>query len=132
MDLLAATDGSVPVVFDRLHWEANPRSASYEAELGEALRSWPRGRVAELHYSEQAEGKPRGAHAEYVTGRGLLRFLQEVAEIAAGREVVVIVEAKKKDIAITRAIAELSPRLHAKLRAIVPDLARSSISAAPA
>src|SRR5690606_26700050 len=66
-ELLEATDGSVPIVFDKLHWEANPRSARYETELLGALATWPADRVPELHYSEQAEGKPRGAHASYVT-----------------------------------------------------------------
>ncbi len=124
-DLLEATSGRVPIVFDRLHWEVNPRSDSYEAELGAALGSWPARRIPELHYSEQAQGKARGTHADFVSGRPLLEFLGEVAEAARGREVAVVVEAKKKDLAIARAIGELGGRAYQRLLGLVPDLGRA-------
>jgi len=63
-----------------------------------------------------------GAHAEWVTGKGLLEFLDEVAEAAEGREVAVIVEAKRKDMAIERAIHELSPRQWQRMSELVPEL----------
>jgi UV DNA damage endonuclease len=80
-------------------------------------------RLPELYYSEQARDKPAGAHAEYVTGRGLLRFCEEVEVVSGGREVVSLVEAKRKDLAIARAVAELPARQRARLEALVPDLA---------
>lgn len=123
-ELLDATDGAVPIVFDKLHWQANPRSAPYAEELGRALATWPEGRLPELHYSEQAEGRPRGAHADWITGRGLLRFLEEVND-ATDRECVVVVEAKKKDLAIARAVAELRGKERARLLALVPRLAEA-------
>lgn len=121
-ELLEATRGAVPIVFDRLHWEANARSAPYAAELEAAIASWPAGRIPEVHYSEQAEGKRRGTHADHVSGRPLLRFLEELAEVSGGREIVVIVEAKKKELAIARAVAELHPREAARMRELVPGL----------
>jgi len=124
-DLLEATDGRVPIVFDKLHWQANHRSASYETELGGALATWPADRTPELHYSEQAAGKPRGAHAAHITGKGLLEFLEEVDEAARGRDAVVIVEAKRKDLAIARAIGELGGRAYKRLLELVPDLRRA-------
>jgi UV DNA damage endonuclease len=125
IDLLEATGGTVPIVFDKLHWQANPRSSAYEVELGEAIRTWPAGRLPEFHYSEQEPGKPRGAHAEWVTGRGLLEFLEEVEAASGGREATVIVEAKRKDFAIAQAIEELSPRQWKRMNELVPALGRA-------
>lgn len=122
-ELLEATGGEVPIVFDNLHWAANPRSAPWAAELEGALRTWPADRLPEFHYSEQWEGKPAGAHAEHITGRGLLRFCEEVEEASGGREVAVIVEAKQKDLALARAFAELTSRQRARLHALAPALA---------
>src|SRR5690606_38649299 len=96
-ELLDATDGRLPIVFDKLHWQANSRSADYWTELGGALATWPKDRIPEFHYSEQATGAARGAHAAYITGRGLLEFLEELEAAAKGREVAVIIEAKRKD-----------------------------------
>jgi UV DNA damage endonuclease len=124
-ELLDATSGDVPVVFDKLHWAANPRSAAYDLELGAALSSWPPERVPEVHYSEQAPGKPRGAHSDWLSGKGLFEFVEEVAEAARGRDVAIIVEAKKKDLAIALAIDELDRRARARLAALVPGLARA-------
>lgn len=124
-ELLEATGASVPIVFDKLHWQVNPRSAKYEVELGEALATWPAVRVPELHYSEQADGKVRGAHAAHISGKGLLRFLEEAAEAAKGRDVAVIVEAKRKDLAIARAIGELGGGAYRRLLALVPELRRA-------
>src|SRR4051812_10088112 len=124
-ELLDATSGHVPIVFDKLHWQANPRSARYDVELAAALASWPAGRVPEVHYSEQAIGKARGTHADDVSGSGLLEFLEELAEEAKGRDVAVIVEAKRKDLAIARAVGELTPRQRKRLLELVPDLTRA-------
>ena len=124
-ELLDATGGAVPIVFDKLHWQANARSAPLETELRGALATWPAHRIPELHYSEQAHGKPRGAHSANITGRGLLAFLEEIDEVARGRDVSVIVEAKRKDLAIARAIGELGGAAHRRLLALVPDLRRA-------
>ena len=124
-ELLDATGGDIPIVFDKLHWQANPRSASLEVELASALATWPPERIPELHYSEQAPGKARGAHAMHVTGKGLLLFLEEIAEASRGREAVVIIEAKRKDLAIARAVGELGGANYRRLLALVPDLARA-------
>lgn len=120
-ELLDATEGEVPIVFDKLHWQANERSAPYAEELGRALATWPEGRLPELHYSEQAKGRPRGAHADWITGKGLLRFLEELND-ATDRECVVIIEAKKKDVAIARAVAQLRGKDRARLLELVPRL----------
>ncbi|WP_437998945.1 hypothetical protein WMF26_02080 [Sorangium sp. So ce185] len=121
-ELLEATGGEVPIVFDNLHWAANPRSAPFEVELERALRSWPADRVPELHYSEQCNGKLAGAHAEHITGRGLLRFCEEVAAASDGREVAILVEAKQKDLALIRALGELTRRQRARIEGLVPGL----------
>ena len=125
-ELLDATDDArVPIVFDKLHWQANHRSVRYETELGGALATWPADRIPELHYSEQSAGKPRGAHAAHITGKGLLEFLEEVDAAAKGRDVAVIVEAKRKDLAIARALGELGGRSYARMLTLVPDLQRA-------
>jgi UV DNA damage endonuclease len=124
-ELLEATHGRLPIVFDKLHFQANPRSASYESELSGALATWPRDRSPEFHYSEQSAGGPRGAHAAYISGSGLLEFLEEIHEAAKGRELVVIVEAKRKDLAIARAFGELEGRARRRLLTLVPDLVRA-------
>jgi UV DNA damage endonuclease len=126
-ELLDATRGEVPIVFDHLHWAANPRSAPYAVELEGALGTWPADRVPELHYSEQWEGKPAGAHAEHITGRGLLRFCEAIEEASGGREVAVIVEAKRKDLAVVRAIGELTGRQRARLEALAPGSTRGVV-----
>ncbi len=46
-------------------------------------------------------------------------------EAAHGRETAVIVEAKRKDLAIARAIGELGGTSYRRLLALVPDLARA-------
>jgi UV DNA damage endonuclease len=124
-ELLDATDGRVPIVFDKLHWQSNARSAPYEVELAGALATWPHDRIPEFHYSEQAPGKPAGAHGMHITGKGLLLFIEEIAEAAKGRDAAVIVEAKRKDLAIARAIGELGGAAHRRLLALVPDLRRA-------
>jgi UV DNA damage endonuclease len=124
-ELLDATGGHVPIVFDKLHWQANARSAAYATELAGALATWPPDRIPELHYSEQAPDKPHGAHGVHVTGKGLLAFLEEVAEHAKGRDVAVVIEAKRKDLAIARAIGELGGSAYRRLLALVPDLRRA-------
>jgi UV DNA damage endonuclease len=126
IDLVEATAGKIPIVFDKLHWQANARSAPYEIELREAIRSWPKERLPEFHYSEQENGKPRGAHAEWITGTGLLEFLEEIDAASEGREVTVIVEAKRKDMAIARAIDELSRGQWQRMSALVPSLGIAS------
>lgn len=123
LDLLDATKGEVPIVFDNLHWSANVRSATYDEELDAALASWPAGRLPELHYSEQAQGKPRGAHADLITGEKLLEFLGDLDARRRGKDAVIIVEAKKKDLAIGRAVHELGPRDRERLFSLVPTLA---------
>jgi len=124
-ELLEATDASVPIVFDNLHFSANPRSASWDTELLGALATWPPDRIPEFHYSEQSESGPRGAHASYITGAGLLAFLEQIHDAAKGRALAVIVEAKRKDLAIARAFGELEGRARRKLLALVPELARA-------
>jgi UV DNA damage endonuclease len=124
-ELLAFSDGDVPIVFDKLHWQANPRSARFATELEGALATWPKERIPEFHYSEQAPNGPRGAHAAYISGAGLLTFLEELNEAARGREVAVIVEAKRKDLAIARAVGELRGRDRKRLLTLVPDLSRA-------
>jgi UV DNA damage endonuclease len=124
-ELLDATEGSIPIVFDKLHWQANARSAPYVSELAGALATWPADRIPEFHYSEQAAGKPRGAHGAHVSGKGLLLFLEEIATVAKGRDVSVIVEAKRKDLAIARAVGELGGSAYRRLLKLVPDLRRA-------
>jgi UV DNA damage endonuclease len=124
-ELLDASDGRIPIVFDKLHWQANARSAPYWTELRGAVDTWPSDRIPEFHYSEQAKNAARGAHAPYITGRGLLEFLEEVHEATQGRDVSVIVEAKRKDLAIARAVGELQGRDRRRLLSLVPDLARA-------
>jgi UV DNA damage endonuclease len=124
-ELLEATEGRVPIVFDKLHFQANARSASYETELSGALATWPADRLPEFHYSEQSASGPRGAHAAYISGAGLLEFLEEITESARGRELVVIVEAKRKDLAIARALGELEGKARRRLLTLVPDLTRA-------
>jgi UV DNA damage endonuclease len=124
-ELLEATDGDVPIVFDKLRWQANARSARYQTELQGALATWPADRLPEFHYSEQSENGPRGAHAAYISGAGLLEFLEEITEAAKGRELVVIVEAKRKDLAIAHAFGELTGKARRRLLTLVPDLVRA-------
>lgn len=124
-ELLEATGGSVPIVFDNLHWAANPRSAPYAEELRGALSSWPSSRIPELHYSEQAPDKPRGAHADYITGQKFLKYLRELHELAEGRELAIVIEAKKKDVAIARALGQLKTRERAEVVRLIPGLAHA-------
>ena len=64
-ELLEATSGAVPIVFDKLHWEANPRSAPYATELAGALATWPADRATarrarRLRHRPRAAPLPRG------------------------------------------------------------------------
>jgi UV DNA damage endonuclease len=102
--LMASASSGVPVVLDVLHHRvyAGPSADETLAELmRSAARTWQTERdgVAKIHYSSQAAGLRRGAHADYVDAAEFAEFL---ALAPADVEFDCMLEAKAKDLALFR------------------------------
>jgi UV DNA damage endonuclease len=102
--LFASAATGVPVVLDVLHHRvyAGPTADETLPELmRSAARTWQTDRdgVPKMHYSSQAAGLRRGAHADYVDAAEFADFL---ALAPATVEFDCMLEAKAKDLALFR------------------------------
>lgn len=80
-------EAGATILIDYLHWQINHESESnWEDDLNLALSTWKE--KPKIHYSEQAEGKPRGAHSFYIK------------DIIVNERFDTMVEAKGKELAI--------------------------------
>lgn len=89
----------VPAVFDHYHHRLNPS----RLDAGRLVATW-RGRVPEVHLSSPPEEPGRwGEHGDYVDPRDLL----DLAKTIPDTRIDVIIEAKKKEKAVERLLADL-------------------------
>lgn len=80
-------EADATILIDYLHWQINHEPESkWENDLNLALSTWKE--KPKIHYSEQAEGKPRGAHSFYIK------------DIIVNEKFDTMVEAKGKELAI--------------------------------
>jgi UV DNA damage endonuclease len=114
----------VPLVFDHQHfWCLNPDGLDLRETLGRMLRTWPPGVRPKVHFSSprtelrEVKRKPRGGgravtalippvwtgHADFVQPFEFITFMRE----AEGLDFDVMLEAKSKDLALTRLRADL-------------------------
>lgn len=69
----------IPIVFDVLHYQINPNNKSLVASLQQCLSTW--NNPAEVHYSEQAPNKPKGAHTMGVNLDNFLDFYNQTKDL---------------------------------------------------
>lgn len=106
LDLAERT--GLPVVFDWLHHTANPGRGDVSVLIDRCFDTWgPADGPPKVHYSSQAPGGRRGAHADYVDLDDFLAFLRAVPD---DRPFDCMLEAKAKDRALLRLRAEMAAR----------------------
>ena len=94
----ASRETGLPLVFDVFHHHVLPSDGlTWQEALSDALDTWPAGRRAKIHYSDQAPGKAAGAHADKVDVGAFHAFLDEAKRIGGFD---VMVEAKSKEQAV--------------------------------
>jgi len=95
----AARALGVPAILDNLHHSLNPGGLSLGEALDLALPTWEaRGVRPKVHLSSQDPTKRPGAHAHSIEAEDWAAFLDALA----GRGTDVMVEAKGKELALTR------------------------------
>ncbi len=97
----------VPLVFDRLHHQANPGAWSERpvAEImADVLTTWrARDGIPKVHFSSQDPQKRPGAHAYYLLAQDFRVFREDLSTVTVD----VMAECKGKDLALIRLREEL-------------------------
>ena len=89
----------IPAIVDNLHHSLNPGGLSLAEALDSALPTWEaRGVRPKVHLSSQDPTKRPGAHAHSIEAEDWAAFLDALG----GREADVMVEAKGKELALSR------------------------------
>lgn len=97
----AARALGIPAILDNLHHSLNPGGLSLGEALDLALPTWEaRGVRPKVHLSSQDPTKRPGAHAHSIEAEDWAAFLDALG----GRETDVMVEAKGKELALTRLV----------------------------
>jgi UV DNA damage endonuclease len=102
--LEAGTRLGLPVVIDFLHARVNPGSVGVEEAVRAAAATWPSRLPPEVHLSSSASAARPRDHADYIAPEDARATLEALAD--AGRDVDVMVEAKAKDEAVLRLMAD--------------------------
>ena len=104
---LSAKTG-LPVIYDNLHdWIHTGRANGPALALPDVFATWkPSDGVPKLHYSEQAEGGRPGAHSDFLNPDRFAEFLAMTPDSPFD----VMLECKKKDLALFRLREELAAR----------------------
>ena len=90
----------IPVVIDTAHWAYKPiPNMTFDTAIRLALATWPSSRIPKIHISSELAGSPRHAHAQYILREDAIALYSALAK-ANPRQVIVMVEAKKKDLAV--------------------------------
>ncbi|MGH9374299.1 MAG: UV DNA damage repair endonuclease UvsE [Vicinamibacterales bacterium] len=97
----------VPVVFDWLHYQANPGRGLPRDLIAMCFSTWSAAHgFPKVHISSQAADAPVGAHADWVSPNDVLRFMEEAPRVPFD----CMLEAKEKDRALLRLRGELAAR----------------------
>ena len=90
----------IPVVIDTAHWAYKPiPNMTFDTAIKLALDTWPPSRIPKIHISSELAGSPRHAHAQYILREDAIALYSALAK-ANPRQIIVMVEAKKKDLAV--------------------------------
>ncbi|MEI7946405.1 MAG: UV DNA damage repair endonuclease UvsE [bacterium] len=93
----------IPVVFDNLHHEINPSSASQSAQewIAACAKTWSKkDGVQKIHYSQQAESKREGSHSETIDLPTFLRFYKTLPTT----DLDIMLEVKDKNMSAVKCI----------------------------
>lgn len=98
-------DCGLPVVFDNLHHRANPSGEILEL-MPRVFKTWrkPDGRP-KVHFSSQARGVQIGKHADWINP---VEFKSMLTTWQSFGELDVMVEAKRKDAALKKALGQIN------------------------
>jgi len=97
----------LPVVFDLLHHQANPSApgGSPEIWMGAAAKTWkPKDGPPKVHYSQQDQGKKKGAHSTTISLDGFFDFI----EMAQSYNPDIMLEVKDKNLSAVKCINALA------------------------
>lgn len=92
----------LPIVFDTLHYQINPDNYPPVKALEKCLLTWDS--PPEVHYSDQAVNKPRGAHAEEINVEKFLDFYNDTKQLNFR----IMLETKDKEQSVLKIIKELN------------------------
>jgi len=94
----------LPVVYDNLHFDANPTVEPLEELLPEVFAGWKaEDGVSEVHFSSQAVGERRGTHAEFADPYEFYKVIEQCSRIG---DFDLMLEAKGKDEALERVLTD--------------------------
>jgi UV DNA damage endonuclease len=102
-----STSVNLPVVFDLLHHQANPKSpgGTLETWVEAAGRTWrPLDGPQKIHYSQQEPGKKTGAHAMTISLDAFLDFVDRVRQYNPD----IMLEVKDKNLSAIKCINALA------------------------
>ncbi len=88
----------VPAVYDNLHHQANSCGGSDAYWIAACRPTWDSRQ--KIHYSQQAEGKRRGAHSKTIRVRGFLDF----CSLLPDRDIDIMLEVKDKNLSAVKCI----------------------------
>jgi UV DNA damage endonuclease len=95
----------LPAVLDVFHHTVNPGLAGINlAEIIENMRTTWQGERQKIHYSNQAEGKNRGAHSETIQIESFKDFFDSIK----GQELDIMLEVKDKQESVLKLRREIS------------------------
>jgi UV DNA damage endonuclease len=93
----------IPVVFDNLHHEINPSSASQSIKkwIAACAKTWrKKDGVQKIHYSQQAQGKRSGSHSETIDLPTFLRYYKTLPTT----DLDIMLEVKDKNVSALKCI----------------------------
>jgi len=113
--LSMSRDTGFPMVYDVFHDGLLPSEGLSMLEgLEQALATWPEERVPKIHYSDPAPPRMRrGTHGDRIRIAPFRKFLEETREL---RDFDIMVEAKKKDLAVLPLLPHVRKRAHSPPR----------------
>ena len=105
-DVLGVSDRlGTPVVYDNLHYDVNPcECRPHEYWIRQAAQTWKASDgTPKIHYSQQAAGRPKGAHSQTIAAQ---QFAEFINQIGTGSDI--MLEVKDKNISAVKCINILS------------------------
>jgi UV DNA damage endonuclease len=105
-DVLDISDKlGVPAVYDNLHCDVNPcESRPHSYWVDKAAQTWTEADgTPKIHYSQQAKGRPNGAHSQTIAAQ---QFANYINQIGTGSDI--MLEVKDKNISAVKCINIMS------------------------
>jgi len=104
--LKVCKEENIPFIFDYHHHIANPSDMDIDQLLPEIFQTWEHtGLIPKVHLSSPKSKKEIRSHADYVDPSFIFPFLKMAKELNTDFDV--MIEAKKKDLALIRLMEEL-------------------------